>query len=77
MFMLDITLVHGISKTSLQLDAAPGIQKGASPREDMSFECLFFAEVITTPIALLIMGCIVRHWRLLILPLFTATWIGL
>ena len=45
-------------------------------REDMSFKCLFFAEVITTPIALLIMGCIVRHWRLLILPLFTATWIG-
>lgn len=39
--------------------------------QDMSFKCLFYAEVVTTPIALLIMGCLVRHWRLLILPLFS------
>eukprot|EP00435_Cladocopium_sp_Y103_P066785 s1331_g29.t1 len=65
---------------NLHITGAPALLTGSgcssnshavvNPR-DMSFKCLFFAEVITTPIALLIMGCIVRHWRLLILPLFT------
>ena len=54
--------------------AHPCAQKAILSLEDMSFKCLFYAEVVTTPIALLIMGCLVRHWRLLILPLFSVTW---
>ena len=65
---------------NLHITGAPAIATGSGCSsnshavvnpQDMSFKCLFFAEVITTPLALCIMACLVRHWRLLILPLFT------
>ncbi|CAE7664961.1 mmpL11, partial [Symbiodinium sp. KB8] len=38
---------------------------------DMSFRSLFYAEMISLPIALLIMGLLIRYQRLLVLPLIT------